>query len=96
MPAPRVSRWIQHCRPNASRISSTEPGSRTSGQARIPPRALHEHHHLQPGPVRQHGDEPVRTGCVTSRSAAFALFRNADATPLLACGGVPREGPRET
>jgi hypothetical protein len=25
--------WIQQCRPNASRISSTEPGSRTSGQA---------------------------------------------------------------
>ncbi|MFI7315089.1 hypothetical protein [Streptomyces hygroscopicus] len=26
--------WIQHRRPNASRISPTEPGSRTSGQAR--------------------------------------------------------------
>jgi hypothetical protein len=41
------------------------------------------------------GDEPVRTGCITSRSVAFTLFLNVDATQLLACGGVKREAPKE-
>ncbi|MFE4540231.1 hypothetical protein ACFRKB_35060 [Streptomyces scopuliridis] len=45
--------------------------------------------------LRQQGDEPVRTGCITSRYWAFTLFLNADATQLLACGGVKRETPKE-
>jgi hypothetical protein len=30
--------------------------------------------------LRQYGDEPVRTGCITSRFRAFTLFLDADAT----------------
>ncbi|MCX5097642.1 hypothetical protein OOK36_55400 [Streptomyces sp. NBC_00365] len=77
------------------------PASQHVGVFRIRLRSIERHGNTALGLdesiqiLRQHGDEPVRTGCITSRSVAFTLFLNADATQLLACGGVKREAPKE-
>ncbi|MFE2521648.1 hypothetical protein ACFXG9_41525 [Streptomyces mirabilis] len=77
------------------------PASQHVGVFRIRLRSIERHGNTALGLdesiqiLRQHGDEPVRTGCITSPSVAFTLFLNADATQLLACGGVKREAPKE-
>ncbi|MET7352939.1 hypothetical protein [Streptomyces mirabilis] len=77
------------------------PASRHIGVFRIRLRSIERHGDTALGLeesiqiLRQHGDEPVRTGCITSPSVAFTLFLNADATQLLSCGGVKREAPKE-